>query len=354
MKKLKLGLVGCGNMMYSHCLSILEAGVDITAFCDVVLERAEKTSKIVEGAYVTDDYRKLVGKCDAVLCALPHHLHYEIGMFFAKNKIHVLMEKTMCNTDAECERLVKTAEENGVVLMCAYPVPYRPAVRKLKEMVDSGDYGKVIMMSSWTEQNTPVQEFSWDGCNQSGGGQFWDHGCHYVDIIMEFLGNPVRGTHIGTKAGYGAIKHPSGVDVYRMNESTSVATIQFESGAIGYHTATWSAHGTRLGWVLDIHTEKGLIHYDREDGEILFYDKLKQRKPGEDGNRDYEIVWKEDGKKSKQTQFEIRHFADCVLNGKTPLTNGYRTMQGLKVINRMYDAERQGIVADLRGLGHNQ
>ena len=156
--------------MYSHCLSILQAGVDITAFCDVVIERAEETSKIVDNAYVTDDYKTMVGHCDAVLCALPHHLHYEIGMFFARNQIHVLMEKKMCNSDAECEKLVKTCEEEGVVLMCAYPVPYRPAVRKLKEMVDSGDYGKIIMMSSWTEQATPVSEFSWDGCNQSGGG----------------------------------------------------------------------------------------------------------------------------------------------------------------------------------------
>ena len=345
MKKLRLGLVGCGLMMYSHCLSILEAGVDITAVCDLNLENAKATAKALDNAFITTDYREMVGHCDAVLCALPHHIHYEVGVFFARHKVHVLMEKTICNSEEECKRLIKVCEEEGVVLMCAYPIPYRPATRKLKEMITSGDYGKVIMMSSWVEQNTPVEEFCWTASNQAGGGQFWGHGCHYVDVIMEFLGNPVRGTHIGTRAGHHG---------FRPHETTSIVTMQFENGAIGYHTATWAANGTRFGWVLDIQTEKGLIHYEREDAEIRFYDKLKQRKPGEDGNRDFELIWKEDAKTAKQTQFEIKHFADCVLNGKTPETNGYRSMQGLKVIKKLYDAEHTGTVADLRGLGHNQ
>lgn len=345
MKKLKLGLVGCGKMMYSHCLSILEAGVDITAVCDLFIENAQETAKALDNPFITTNYREMVGHCDAVLVATPPENHYEIGLYFARHKVHVLMEKPLCITDEECVRLTKACDEEGVTLMCAYPVPYRPAVRKLKEMVTSGEYGKVIMMSSWTEQNTPVGEFDYGASSQPGGGQFWGHGCHYVDILLEFLGNPVRGSHVGTKTGY---QH------FRLKETTSAVTIQFENGAIGYHGATWSAHGTRFGWVIDIHTEKGLIHYDREDGEILFYDKLKQGTPGEALDRSYEVVWKEDAKSSKQTQYEIRHFADCVLNGKTPETNGYRARQSLRVIRALYDAEEHGKVADLRGLGHNQ
>lgn len=345
MRKVKLGLIGCGKMMYSHCLSLLEAGnIEITAVCDLILENAQATAKALDDPFITTDYRNMVGRCEAVLVATPPHNHYEIGVFFARNKIHVLMEKPMCITEAECRRLTKVCEEEGVVLQCAYPVPYRPAVRKLKEMVDSGEYGKVIMMSSWTEQNTPVGEFDY-GASAQPGGQFWGHGCHYVDILLEFLGNPVRGSHIGTKAGYPG---------FRLKETSSIVTMQFESGSIGYHTATWSARGTRLGWVLDIMTEKGLIHYDREDGEILFYNKQKQRDPINSGDKSFELVWKEDASMSKQTQFEVRHFANCVMTGATPETNGYRATQGLRVIRKLYDAEEHGTVADLRGLGHNQ
>lgn len=345
-KKVKLGLVGCGKMMYSHCLSMLEAGnIEITAVCDLLLENAQETAKALDEPFVTTDYRQMVGRCEAVLVATPPHNHYEIGLFFARNHIHVLVEKPMCITEAECRRLTKVCEEEGVVLMCAYPVPYRPAVRKLKEMVDSGEYGKIIMMSSWTEQQTIVPEYAYGASAQPGGGQFWGHGCHYVDILLEFLGNPVRGTHVGTKAGYPG---------FRLRETSSVVTMEFESGAIGYHTATWSARGTRLGWVLDIMTEKGLIHYDREDGEIRFYTGQGRRNPGEPLSKDYALVWSEPASMSKQTHFEIRHFANCVLTGEIPETNGYRSMQSLRVIRKLYDAEETGTVADLRGLGHKQ
>lgn len=344
-RKVKLGLVGCGGMMYSHCLSMLEAGnIEITAVCDIKIENARKTAEQLglDKTYFTNDYRTMIGKCEAVLLPLPHQIHYEAAVFFARHKVHVLVEKTMCNSEAECRRLIKICEEENVVLMCAYPVPYRPAVLKLKEMVDSGEYGKVIMMSSWTEQNTPVEPQSWAASSECGGGQFWNHGCHYVDVLMRFLGNPVRGTHIGNRVGH---------TNQMLKESSSYVTMEFENGAIGFHTATWCARGTRLGWVLDIITEKGTIHYDREDGEILFYGNQKQRDPIEGGDKSYEVVWKENAGMSKQTHFEIRHFANCILNGTKPMTDGYSTMQGLRVIRALYDAEEHGTVADLRGLG---
>lgn len=344
-RKVKLGLVGCGKMMYSHCLSMLEAGnIEITAVCDINLENAKKTAEQlgIDKTYYTDDYRTMIGKCEAVLLPLPHNIHYEVALFFARHKVHVLVEKNMCASEEECRRLIKACEEEGVVLMCAYPVPYRPAVVKLKEMVDSGDYGKVIMMSSWTEQQTMPHVFGWNADNRVGGGQFWCHGCHYVDVLLRFLGNPVRGTHVGTRAGHNG---------NMLKESSSLVTMEFESGAVGFHSATWCARGTRLGWTLDIMTEKGLIHYDREDGEIRFYAGQSRRTPGESLSKDYELVWSEPASMSKQTHFEIRHFANCILNGTKPWTDGYSTMQGQRCITALYDAEEHGTVADLRGMG---
>jgi predicted dehydrogenase len=61
-----------------------------------------------------------------------------------------------------------------------------------------------------------------------------------------------------------------------------------------------------------------------------------------------------DGNFSKQTQFEIGHFAECVRTGATPLTNGRDTLQGLRVIWKTYEAEKNNTIADLRGLGLGQ
>ena len=53
----------------------------------------------------------------------------------------------------------------------------------------------------------------------------------------------------------------------------------------------------------------------------------------------------------KQTQYEIGHFADCILENKRPITDGPSALQGLRVIWKLYEAEKNGVVADLRGLG---
>ena len=121
MKKLRLGLIGCGGMMGTHAVGInaISEQLEITAVCDIVLERAEKVGALLNSPYVTTDYKTMVDHVDAVLVALPHDLHYECGVFFARNKKHVLMEKPLCNTEEECLRLISICEEENVVLMCA-------------------------------------------------------------------------------------------------------------------------------------------------------------------------------------------------------------------------------------------
>ena len=96
MEKLRLGLIGCGSMMKNHVKAVTTMDeVDIVALCDVVHERAEAVAEIFPDAFITTDYRELTDKVDAVLVALPHDLHYECGMYFAKKKKHVLIGKNM-------------------------------------------------------------------------------------------------------------------------------------------------------------------------------------------------------------------------------------------------------------------
>lgn len=344
MEKLKLGLIGCGGMMKNHAMGInlISDELEITAVCDVVLERAQDVASVLNDPYITVDYKTMVNYVDAVLVALPHDLHYECGIFFARHKKHILMEKPLCNTEEECMRLNSVCEEENVVLMCAYPVRFWPGIQKLKELVDSGEYGKIIQMSIWTEQLTKVDELDWSATARIGGGQFFSHGCHYIDLLLWFLGNPVKGIHIGTRVG----------TPWLLKEGTSAATILFENGAIGYHGATWGARGTRMSYDFQIQTEKGMLEYDHFEGTVKLYNDSTEHKPGVvDETSICKILWKREQNASKETQYEILHFIDCIRTGKKPMTNGYAALQGLRVIWAMYDAEKHNVLADLRGLG---
>lgn len=341
MEKIRFGLIGCGGMMKNHAAAInkLQDELEITAVCDVVLERAQSVAEVLNDPYVTTDYTTMLPYVDAVLVVLPHDLHFECGMFFAENNKHILMEKPLCNTEEECIRLMETCEEHQVVLMCAYPVRYWPGIIKLKELIDSGEYGKVIMMSVWTEQLT--NKPGWHNTGRIGGGQFFSHGCHYVDLLLWFLGKPVKGMHFGTRVG----------TPWLLREGTSAAVIQFENGALGYHGATWGARGTRLGYDFQIQTEKGMLEYDRTSGEVRLYDKNKAHDPGVAENTECTVLYRDTDSHSKQTQHEILHFIDCIRTGKKPMTDAHGALQGLRIIWKMYDAEQHNVVADLRGLG---
>lgn len=343
MKKLRMGLIGCGRMMGAHMAGVQQVkNVEFVAICDIIPENSAKVATVLDNPFITTDWREMVDMVDAVLIALPHDLHYECGIFFARHKKHILMEKPLCNTEEECKSLINVCKEEGVVLMCAYPVPHYPGVRKLYELVKTGDYGKIMQMSIWTEQLTKKEEGHWCTTARVGGGQFFSHGCHYVDLLLRFLGKPIKGFHVGTNAG----------TPWMLREGTSAVVMEFENGALAYHGATWGARGTRLGWDIQIQTEKGLLEYSTtiDSEKIFLYDELCEHKPGVPEANRRRVIWEEEKQKgnSKFTHFEIDHFADCVFTGKKPITDGESALKSLQLIWKLYDAERCSFVPDLR------
>ncbi|MBQ9797946.1 MAG: Gfo/Idh/MocA family oxidoreductase [Clostridia bacterium] len=355
MKKLKLGLVGCGKMMATHVSGVkLVDNVEIVAVCDILIENAKEFAEQFGGnPKIYTNYRDMVDDVDAIMIALPHDLHFECGMFFAQHNKHILMEKPLANTEEECIKLIEECEKRNLKLMCAYPVPYKPGVVKLKELIDSGEYGEIIQFSAWTEQLTgsnitfddPLNRH-WLLTNRLGGGQLFSHGCHYIDIMLWFLGEPVTGAHVGTRNG----------TPWMLREGTSAVVMKFENGAIGYHGATWGARGTRLGYDFQIQTEKGLLEYEFDNDEIRLYNGSGEHVPqGHNESHSYTVLWKHSlvsgEHANKQTQHEIKHFVECVLEDKEPMTSGRMALQSLRIIWALYNAEQNNTMADLRGLG---
>ncbi len=349
MERIRLGIVGLGHMAQQHFngMTSLMDIADITAACDIIPENLESGARILSSVtghevFACTDYREMVDLIDAVLLVLPHQIHYEAGMFFAEHHKHILMEKPLCNTEEECLSLIETCEKNRLTLMCAYPVRYWPGVVKLKELVDSGKYGELFNMSIWTEQYTHDPNKPWQGRIETlGGGQLFSHGCHYIDILLWFLGNPLEGTHMGTNLG----------TPWMEREGTSNAIMKFESGAMGYHFGTWGARGTEHGYCFQLHLTKGMLDYHRATGKILFYENKNPDIPEDVPKEDrVHLIWQNEDH-SKQTQFETRHFLECVRSGKRPLTDGRSSLKSLRCIWKMYEAEEKGRVADLRGLG---
>jgi predicted dehydrogenase len=309
--------------------------LDLVAMADIVRERAEQAAEATGARMAVIDYRDMLDHVDAVLIALPHHLHHEVAMTCLEAGKHVLLEKPMANTEAQCIDLIRTAEVCQRVLMIAYCMRFHPLVVRLKELIDERAYGDVFQLSIWTEQHTEYPPGHWTRRAETlGGGQLFSHGCHYIDLLLWFLGRPVRGSHVGTNYG----------TPWMEKEGTSNVAMEFASGALGYHFGTWGAKGTRLGYSIHAHCTDGMLEADITGRKLYGHRKGKT-----------EVLLDRDAERSiKHTHAETIHFLNCIEDGTSPLTDGPGSLQGLRVIWRLYEAERDGVMADLGGLGLDQ
>ena len=335
MSSLRMGIIGCGGMAGAHVSRFegLEDRMAVAAAVDLDKTRAEAVAARFPDADTAADYRAILDNVDAVLIALPHHLHHRATLDCLEAGKHVLLEKPMANSERECLDIIGAADKSGRTLMVAYCMRFDPCVVRMKELLDAGAYGECFQMSVWTEQLTQHDPDHWY-CRAAtlGGGQLFSHGCHYMDILLWFLGNPVSGVHVGTNLG----------TPWMEMEGTSNVTMRFENGSLGYHFGTWGARGTRLRYSFHAHCTDGMLEFrlssDEFEGERLILHRKGKA----------EVLLS--AERAKPTVQEMVHFLDCVESGAEPLTNPRDSLEGLRTIWRMYDAEQKGVIADLRGI----
>src|SRR5690606_34169130 len=101
--KTRLAVIGCGGMSRSHAsrFNALSDRMDVVAVVDIDEAKARSAAEHVGASIVATDFREVLPEVDAVLIALPHHLHHPVGMECLQAGKHVLMEKPLGNTEQE-------------------------------------------------------------------------------------------------------------------------------------------------------------------------------------------------------------------------------------------------------------
>ena len=328
MPKTNLALIGCGGMGQSHLrrFHILSNRLQLKAAVDVDLKTAQVVVSNFPSIITADDYRAVLDQVDAVLIALPHHLHHRVALDCIEAGKHVLLEKPMANTETECLDLINAAQRQGITLMIAYCMRFHPLITQLKEALDSHLAGDLFQLSIWTEQHTERPPDSWMCRAETlGGGQLFSHGCHYIDLLLWYLGQPLRGIHMGTNRG----------TPWMEREGTSNVCLEFPNGKLGYHFGTWGARGSRMRYTLHAHCNEGLLEADISGKQLILH-------RGSERQILYQLT-----QSGKHTENEMSHFLDCVERGEEPLTSGQSAIHSLRAIWRLYDAEENAAWADL-------
>lgn len=330
---IRLGIIGCGSITgyYDGFSSgALSSRVQVTALVDHNRQQAEIVAQQFDHPIIATELNDAVlNVVDAVLIALPHHLHFPYGKRCLESGKHVLMEKPLALNEKQCLILKSLSEHNQLILMTALCMRFHPLVQQFKELIDQKIYGDIFQLSIWTEQHTELPKTHWMTQQKtSGGGQLFNHGCHYIDLLLWILGNPIALFFMGSNKG----------TPWMEAEGTTHVCMKFKTGTMGYYFGTWGARGSHNDYRMEAHCERGLVALDLTRSKITAY---TQGTP-EDTKQFYMGYTKEtvltDDPVPISTMYhnELAHFIDCIETRRSPTTNAKTALAGLQLIWKLY------------------
>jgi UDP-N-acetylglucosamine 3-dehydrogenase len=292
--KLKVGVVGLGAMGQHHArIYSQDKGCELVGVVDADLNKAEELGSKYN-ARALSDYRELLHQVDAVSIAVPTTLHSEIALEFIRRGVHCLVEKPIAATLEEAGEMVQRAEENSVELAVGHIERFNPAVQKLKEIIDKGLLGEIMIIS--TRRVGPFMPRIRDV------GIVIDMATHDIDVTRYLTGkDPVE-----VFARGGRFKHPK--------EDHAIIVLDF-----GGTTAC-----IEVNWFTP-HKVRSLVATGSEG--IAYLDYIEQRLTLHNAQEAQDI----DIQKGEPLKLEIEHFLRCARNGEKPLVDGHEGIETLRI-----------------------
>ncbi len=225
-----VGIAGAGWFAGQHARAIAAVpGVEIRA---AVAGKTESTAAFVaeHGGTACGDWRAMLDDkaVDAILVATPHHLHTEIVLAAAQAGKHVLVEKPMAPTLAECEAMIAAATAAGTQLMVGQIMRYSLPCIAAHDFLATGALGRPLvgrssMVKFWMEHNRRA----WHLTPETGGGMMLTAGIHALDRLVWLMGAPVAA--VAAMAGH-LFHDQAAPDV-------DLVLLRFAKGALGEVTS---------------------------------------------------------------------------------------------------------------------
>jgi len=159
MNKAKIAQIGLGGWGHNHARILSELGV-LNIVCDVDVDRMRAIKNKYNVPWCYDNYKTMLEldskNFDGVVITTPTKTHYPIAKLMLENGKHVFVEKPMTYDVKEGEALVKIADERNLTLTCGYIERFNPVVKYVKNIVNTHEYGKLILLEFHRENRMPL------------------------------------------------------------------------------------------------------------------------------------------------------------------------------------------------------
>ncbi len=320
-KKLNVAVIGLGNMGKHHVRNYSEIEtVELVAVCDLQKKLTDEFSDKYKCNGYTDLSAMLNNEAiDAVSITVPTALHYPIAHEVISKKIHVLIEKPICDTIEKAEKLLNLADENNCIVMIGHIERFNPAVQKLKEIIDKGDLGKVTSLISRRVGAFPAQI--------KDANVIIDLAVHDIDIFSYILNKQPDNIYgnagsalINGREDYAEIMLTYG-DQNGMMQVNWITPIRIRklsvTGTKGYAELNYMTQELKL-YESNYHED----HDDFGDFIIKFGNPTEHHIPIE---------------KKEPLAEELKHFITCIETNTKPLIHGRVGIQALKTALSVMD-----------------
>jgi predicted dehydrogenase len=288
----------------------------------------------IEHTYLYEQYDELLasGNIDAVYIALPNHLHCEYTVRAAKAGIHVLCEKPMAVTEAECREMIAAAADNRVKLAIAYRLHLEPANLAAVEVLQSGQIGELRIFDSLFTQQTIANNIRLQ--HSTGGGTLEDIGIYCINAARYlFQAEPTQ--VFATTASKG---DPRFAEVAEM---TSVV-MHFPGDRLATFTCSFGTAPVSKYQVLGTTGNLLVEPAYTSQGEISHTVTVR----GEQQHHNY-------GSHGQLAALFV-YFSDCILHNLEPETSGAEGLIDIQIIQALHQSIETSQPIDLNGLNGNE
>jgi predicted dehydrogenase len=355
--RIRLAVVGCGDVAYRHYLPALAAladRVEIVGFVDPRPGAAQRAADHVAAwspsAEAFTDVPSLLASSglDGAIDLTPAPAHAATNEALLEGDLHVYSEKPLAGSIADADRLIDTAAKRGRLLLCAPGVMVTERFRWTRDVVRSGRFGPLTLAVTHHADPGPAawREYTGDPAAfyAPGVGPVFDHGVYRLHWLTGLLG-PVRRVQ-----AMGAISSPTRVvrGTVRTGETIDVTTpdhvlinLEFAGGGLGQLLASFGTPSTLAPW-LELHFPMATISfagqsYDKDAVVSLYVDDdgplgLEAWTHGVNVPMD-EVPVVEAG---------VRHFVACLAGDEQPVLTAEQARHVLEVILRSYESIDDG------------
>jgi len=326
----KVGVIGCGYWGPNLIRNFVQMSrTDVKLVADLDDTRLKHMKEIYPSLETTKDFKDILDdpEIDIVAVATPVHTHFKLASDALACKKHVFVEKPIASSVAEADGLIDLSEKNARKLMVGHTFLYTAAVRKMKEIIESGELGEIFYINS---QRLNL------GLFQQDINVVWDLAPHDISIVLFLLGEkPQSVSVVGAPHINNAI------------QDVAILTMQFAENRLAFIQTSW-LDPDKIRKMTVVGSKKMMVYDDVEPTEkIRIYDKGVEVPKHYDTYDEFHYSYKYGDilipkiEGSEPLRTELSHFIDCIEKDEKPLSDGYN---GLEVV-RILEASQKSLDA---------